>query len=128
VQIDVIDLLSVPYKKNGRDMNGFDCYGLVLEVCNRFGHKLKDFKYTDTSYKTFEKILKEVDPEKEGVKLAKPPFLAGDIILFITAGTFENHCGVYLGDNQFIHCDIYGVHVQDIDTYFGKVGSVYRWL
>lgn len=126
--VDVIDLLSVPYKKNGRDLNGFDCYGLVIEVSKRFGHILRDFEYTDTSYKTFKKILCELNPMDEGVELVHPPLKEGDILLFITSSCYENHCGVYLGDNLFIHCDIYGVHVQDLDTYSGKVGSVYRWL
>lgn len=36
------DLLNVPFKKFGRDKNGFDCYGVVMECCKRAGKPLKD--------------------------------------------------------------------------------------
>lgn len=36
------DLLNAPYKHGGRDKNGFDCYGLVIECCRRNGQTLKD--------------------------------------------------------------------------------------
>lgn len=36
------DLLNVPFKKFGRDKNGFDCYGVVIECCKRAGTHLKD--------------------------------------------------------------------------------------
>ena len=36
------DLLNVPFKKFGRDKNGFDCYGVVIECCKRAGTPLKD--------------------------------------------------------------------------------------
>lgn len=36
------DLLNVPFKKFGRDKNGFDCYGVVMECCKRAGTPLKD--------------------------------------------------------------------------------------
>ena len=127
-KIDISDLLGVPYKKNGRTLNGLDCYGLVIEVCKRFGHKLRDFDYTDTSSKTFKKILSSVEPEKEGLKLAQKPS-EGDILLFSTDKCFfANHCGVYLGDGFFIHCDYFGVHVQKISSYTGEIKGVYRWL
>lgn len=37
------DLLLVPYKEDGRDENGMDCQGLVLECCRRAGTPLVDF-------------------------------------------------------------------------------------
>jgi len=39
------DLLLVPYKHGGRDNNGMDCYGLVLECLKRTGVYLKDISY-----------------------------------------------------------------------------------
>lgn len=36
------DLLIVPWKDKGRDLEGLDCYGLVLELCQRAGTPLKD--------------------------------------------------------------------------------------
>lgn len=36
------DLLNIPFKKFGRDKNGFDCYGVVIECCKRAGTPLKD--------------------------------------------------------------------------------------
>lgn len=41
------DLLNVKYKLNGRDINGMDCYGLVLECCRRSGLNLHDVVYLD---------------------------------------------------------------------------------
>ena len=36
------DLLNAPFKRRGRDKNGFDCYGAVLECCRRADTPLID--------------------------------------------------------------------------------------
>lgn len=36
------DLLNVPYKAHGRGDGGYDCYGLVVEMCRRAGTPLRD--------------------------------------------------------------------------------------
>jgi hypothetical protein len=36
------DLLNIPFRKFGRDKNGYDCYGVVIECCKRAGTPLKD--------------------------------------------------------------------------------------
>ena len=43
------DLLIVKYKENGRDENGMDCYGLVLECCERAGTPIVDIVYGNGS-------------------------------------------------------------------------------
>lgn len=39
------DLLNVPYKAHGRDKNGYDCYGLVIECCRRINAPIPDVWY-----------------------------------------------------------------------------------
>jgi len=41
------DLLIVPYKENGRDENGMDCYGFVIELLRRSGKNLPDIAYLE---------------------------------------------------------------------------------
>ena len=42
------DLLNVPYKAHGRGDGGYDCYGLVVEMCRRAGTPLRDpYKVAD---------------------------------------------------------------------------------
>lgn len=41
------DLLIVPYKENGRDTDGMDCYGFVIELLRRAGKNLADIAYLD---------------------------------------------------------------------------------
>ena len=36
------DLLNTPYKPHGRGNGGYDCYGLVVEMCRRDGKTLAD--------------------------------------------------------------------------------------
>ena len=39
------DIINVPYKAHGRDLNGLDCYGAVIMCCERAGTPLRDVYY-----------------------------------------------------------------------------------
>lgn len=125
--IDVTDLLGVRYKKNGRTLKGLDCYGLALIVSERLGNKLPDFEYDDTTWETFLSIQKDLRLSDYGMIKGSRPYKEGDLLLFKVDCQFENHCGIYLGDNTIIHCNYYGVHIQNLEDYTYEVGSIYRW-
>ena len=67
------DLLNIPYKEGGRDSNGIDCYGLVLECCKRNGKELNNILENKTSLleKDLSKYrasfnVKEIEMPEEG--------------------------------------------------------------
>lgn len=123
--INCDDLLGVKYKEDGRTLDGLDCFGLVLEVSKRFGHKLKDFEYIKDSSTTILHAKTQIGDIP--VYPVEKPEVESDIIIFKVRSSFENHCGVYLGDGLFIHCDCFGVHIQKLEDYPYIIGSVFRW-
>lgn len=125
--IEIDDLLGIRYKHNGRTKEGFDCYGLAIEVERRFGHELPDmdeFKSRDRDFM----VCKDMALTKvvKKVKEVPVPTKEGDVILF-NNGSILNHIGVYLGDGKYIHCNKYGVHVERTSTCY-NIGRVYSWL
>lgn len=125
--INIDDLIGVRYLNNGRSKyEGFDCYGLAIEVEKRFGHDLPDLdeiKKANRDIKTCEKkCLKQVK-----AVVIDYPKTEGDV-LFMKDGTgVLNHIGVYLGDGKFIHCNKYGVHVERVAYYKNMIGRVFTW-
>lgn len=123
--IDFNDILGKPYKAHGRGPESFDCYGLVIEVAKRLGHTMPDL-YTRLADSW------ETDPhninfsaEKEGlVKVDDCQF--GDVIIFFDEKGRIFHTGIYLKNDDFIHCNKDGVHISKVYEY-SNYREVYRW-
>jgi hypothetical protein len=99
-KIEYSDLIGVPYKLNGRDKTGFDCYGLVHEMFKRNGITLPDYNYTDDSDETITKLI--VDNFYLAIELKEPEPYCGVLFRQYKWGT---HMGVVLSDKlHFIHC------------------------
>jgi len=125
-EIDYSDLIGIPYKFNGRDKTGFDCYGLVLEMFNRNDVKLPDYFYADDSDDTITKLI--VDNVEFAEELKEPePYCA---VLF-RQHRFGTHMGVVLADKQrFIHCSVgKNVAVEKLKSFLwkDKIMGYYRW-
>lgn len=115
------DLIGIPYKPHGRDLNGLDCYGLVIIAIDILtGIKIPDIEYSDTciksnfatSAKLFEKVVYE--------KLEKPQ---KNCIIVFDKGT---HCGVYLGHGEFIHSNASGVNIAQLHGWECRISGVYK--
>lgn len=118
--VDLSDLIGVPYLLNGRDKNGMDCYGLVLEVQRRLGKKLNDLVY-DTSADV---DLCNVDTLSFlGIRKTDSPQF-GDVMAVKKDN--ELHVAVYLNEKEMLHASPYGVKVSCIDLY-GKERGFYTW-
>lgn len=115
------DLIGVPFKNRGRDMDGFDCYGLVQEMYRRYGISITDYTadFDDlekvneliTSKTAISSNWRRIEPDKE---LPVPCLLA---IRFGTPSGIINHTGCYIGNGRFIHIRAnIGVCVDRIDS------------
>lgn len=121
--LDVKDLIGIPYKEHGRNKKeGFDCYGLAIEIYKRMGKHLDDVIYEDHDLelcKTYKPLLKlkAIDQVKEGVLLEIA--LKGEL-----------HIGVCLDSRSFIHSTIdMGVRISQIKEYQKRnlIKGMYIW-
>lgn len=127
--IEIEDLLGIPFKVHGRDKSGYDCYGLVIEIAGRLGHKMPDLYYGyDYSEENNEKTLSEnsFNIISAGRLMKTDSPAEGDIVLFKDRKGRTCHIGVYLGKDRFIHCDSAGVRITRLSEYNRK-GEAYRW-
>lgn len=83
--------LGIKYVWGADGPTKFDCSGFTKYVCSKNGIKIP---------------RKSSMQAKVGKKISRKDLKAGDLIFFDTSkehnGTI-NHCGIYLGNNKFIH-------------------------
>lgn len=125
--INIDDLIGVKFKDHGRSVKeGFDCYGLAIEVSKRYGHDFPDLWYQKADNETFAKNYINVLSELGGKLKETSVQEESNIVIF-----FENgkgvHVGVIVDDDMFIHADIYGVRIVRLSTYYRKDWRVYQW-
>lgn len=129
-ELCIDDLLGVRFKNHGRSIEeGFDCYGLAIEVSKRLGHTLLDLWYERSCEETFAAKAEDMcDIMSKMVEETVEQDL-GNLILFADEAGRMIHIGVILEKGLFIHAVPYGgVMVTRIDDYHRKVWKVYKWL
>lgn len=122
----VTDLIGIRFKSHGRNKDeGFDCYGLAIEVSKRLGHELKDLWYEKACPETFSENA-ECEIGLHDVELTDELEL-GNLIIFSDGKGNMVHIGVMLDDELFIHADVGGVRITRLDDYYRKNWKVYKW-
>lgn len=123
--IDVSDLIGIPYKEHGRGVDGYDCYGLVMEVERRIGVELPDYDYeVHSDSLTNEKVEEAIDSGR-AVKI--PTFADGAMVLVSNGRGQKSHIGVYVGDGMICHCDKHGVHLEPEGAFRARLQGIYIW-
>lgn len=118
------DLLTVPYKEFGRNMDGMDCYGLVIEMCKRNGTPLIDFVYHDKQVKNHQ--LDECLGKTNVRLIDSEERQSGDIIEW----NYEDnlHVGFLVDRNTVIHATFKGVRITPVAIIKDyKIGRVEKW-
>lgn len=125
-ELYISDLIGVRFTNHGRSIEeGFDCYGLAIEVSKRIGHTLKDLWYEKSCAETFNANANEMIAAND-VEETKELKLGNLIVFFNTKGDMV-HIGVILDDELFIHSDVGGVRVTRLEDYYRRKWKVYKW-
>lgn len=117
------DLLGVKFTVHGRNKeDGFDCYGLAIEVLKRNGIVLKDVFY--------EKLENENEIRKNAflnTKTKRIGYLKKNCIILLTVNGEPNHIAVYIGDGFIIHATkTNGVVIQPIHIWKKRIEGIYE--
>ncbi|WP_051412107.1 C40 family peptidase [Halonatronum saccharophilum] len=96
---------NIPYKHNGRSLQGLDCWGLLIAIYRDFGLDLP----SDDGAFISEQWYKE-DPNrylrglsKIGIEVGFQELMVLDLVYFELLDGVVTHSGVMINDREFIH-------------------------
>ncbi len=99
--------IGVPYQFGGTTPKAFDCSGYLQYVFAQNGYTIP--RTADEQYK----LGKKTTNTKQ--------LVPGDLVFFTTYEAGASHCGIYLGNGQFIHTSTSkGVRIDKLDDSYWK--------
>lgn len=120
--IEYKDLLGVKFTVHGRSLEeGFDCYGLAIEVLKRNGIILKDVFYEST---TEDEIINNAFSCNVSTKLDN---LEENCIILLSVKGQPTHIAVYIGEGLMIHATReYGVVIEPVHRWNKRIMGLYK--
>ena len=121
--MDYRDLLGTRFKVHGRSKEeGFDCYGLAIEVLRRNGIKLEDAFYDDLENRCA--VHDELHTKISHLRIEKPEECC---IIEIAVHGEPIHVGVYIGGGMMIHTTSKTrVVIEPLAHYKNRILGYYR--
>jgi len=125
--MEACNLIGLPYKSNGRDLSGIDCFGLAYLFHDKKIPSYGDAYEKATDSNSVSNAISISSKEWLKVDLAKSK--RGDIIVFNIKG-LPVHVGVILDDNHMIHTLAGHNSCRERYTsskWIRRIEGIYRW-
>jgi len=125
----VMKYVGIPYKHQGRDINGIDCWGLIkLIYKDMLGIEIWDIgeDYSkDWSWEGKDYFIENY--QKQWERVTEPRIFDG--VLIHNGRGRTNHAGVMLENDRFIHCIKAGVVISRITdrNWSNRVAGYFRY-
>lgn len=104
-----LSYVGYPYVYGGQSPSmGFDCSGLMYYVFKEFGYSL---------HRTADDQM-----DNDGTAVSRRDLQVGDLVFF-GSGSYANHVGMYIGNNNFVHAanPSSGVRISSMnETYYAE--------
>jgi len=99
--------IEVPFLEGGRDLDGWDCYGLCWYVAaEAFGRALPTYSGRYTTPLDYRELRRLVDSERttswRDIPLGSEQ--PGDVMVLRTRG-LPIHVGLVIGEGRILHCE-----------------------
>lgn len=122
--VNYSDYIGIPFVKNGRDINGLDCYGLVMLLYKKiYNIDLPDYASPDT-YSDIEALM---NTEKQ--KWLACDIEVGSVLIFSIKG-YGCHVGMVIEPDKMIHTweSTNGVTIERISlSWQNRIMGCYKW-
>lgn len=121
--------IGVPYQPRGVFPDAADCYTLIKAYAFlELGEHWPDFMYDIDTYRLEEAtahIIREMELGHRWTKLTQPE--RGAMLIFLLNG-FPTHCGIYLGDGDFLHTLAGRTScLERLETWQKSLVGIFRW-
>ena len=120
-------LLGIPYKDNGRDEKGLDCYGLVMQVYKILGIGLPDYNSaSEPEPSLVNEIIKNNGCDWTKLEKYEIPCV---VTFWVLNPDYTSHIGVVIEKDRFIHARGTSVCMERLSSpmWAKRIRGFYQW-
>lgn len=113
---------DIPYRLGGRDRRGVDCVGIAYAIFGEAGIRLPGNRIPKTNVSDLLKLL------RGEFAVVRGALEAYDFLLLRLSAGAVLHCGIYAGDDKFLHVMGFGgVKTETMSKWTPQLIKAYRY-